>query len=177
MISTAYAATEGGAHAEPFYLTPEFWVAVSFVIFVALVAKRAWIAMRDALDARAARIAQTIEEAKQLRAEAQSALAEIQRKQREAMKDAEGIVAMARAEAERLRKRSEEDLKTALALRERQAMDRIAQAEKQAMSEVRNVAVDVAMDATRKVLAQQIDPGKAGELVDQAIAQLPQRMN
>jgi F-type H+-transporting ATPase subunit b len=176
MISTAYAATEG-AHAEPFYLTPEFWVAVSFVIFVALVAKKGWVAMTTALDARAARIAQTIEEAKQLRAEAQSALAEIQRKQREAMKDAQSIVEMAKAEAERLAKRSEEELQSSLALREMQAMDRIAQAEKQAMAEVRNVAVDVAIEATRKVLAQQIDANKAGELVDQAIAQLPARMN
>lgn len=176
MISTAYAATEG-AHAESFYQTPEFWVAVSFVIFVALVAKKAWTAMTTALDARAAHIARTIEEARQLRAEAQAALAEYQRKQREAMKDAQAIVDTAKAEAERLRKRSEAELEASLRLRERQAMDRIAQAEKQAMAEVRNLAVDVAMDAARQVLQQQIDPAKADELVDQAIAQLPQRMN
>ena len=176
MISTAYAATEG-AQAGPFWLTPEFWVAVSFVIFVALVAKKAWVSITTSLDARAARIAQTIEEAKQLRAEAQSTLSEIQRKQREAMKDAQAIVESAKAEAERMRKRSEEELQASLVLRERQAMDRIAQAEKQATAEVRNMAVDVAIAAARQVLQQQIDPAKAGELVDQAIAQLPARMN
>ncbi len=177
MISVAQAATEGAHGSEPFYLTPEFWVAVSFVIFVALVARRAWATMTMALDARAARIAQTIEEARLLRAEAQTALAEYQRKQREAMKDAQGIVDMAKAEAERLRTRGEAELQASLALRERQAMDRINQAEKQAIAEVRNMAVDVAMEAARKVLRQQIDPAKAGELVDEAIAQLPQRMN
>ncbi|MGE0155341.1 MAG: ATP F0F1 synthase subunit B, partial [Reyranellaceae bacterium] len=98
-------------------------------------------------------------------------------KQREAMKDAQAIVEMAKAEAERLRTRGEAELQASLALRERQAMDRINQAEKQAIAEVRNMAVDVAMEAARKVLRQQIDPAKAGELVDEAIAQLPQRMN
>jgi F-type H+-transporting ATPase subunit b len=176
MISIAHAATEGD-HAEAFYLTPEFWVAVSFVLFVALVARKVWKILTTALDARSARIAQNIEEAKQLRAEAQSALAEIQRKQREALKDAQSIVEMAKAEAERLRKRSEEELAASLVLRERQAMDRIAQAEKQATAEVRNMAVDVAIAAARQVLQQQIDPAKANELVDQAITQLPQRMN
>lgn len=176
MISRAYAATEG-AHAEPFYASPELWVAIAMLLFFALVAKKGWAAITTALDARTARIAQTIEEARQLRAEAQSALAEYQRKQREAMKDAQSIVEMAKAEAERLRKRGEAELAASLALRERQAMDRIAQAEKQAMAEVRNMAVDVAIAAARQVLQQQIDPAKANELVDQAIAQLPQRMN
>ena len=176
MISTAHAAT-AGAESLPFYQTPEFWVAASFVIFIALVAKKAWAAISTSLDARAARIAQTLEEARQLRAEAQSALAEYQRRQREAMKDAESIVEMAKAEAERLRVRGEAELKASLELRERQAMDRIAQAEKQALADVRNTAVDVAMEAARKVLQEQIDPAKAGELVDNAIAQLPQRMN
>ncbi len=175
MISRAYAATEG--HSEPFYAAPELWIAIAMLLFFVLVGKKAWVAMTAALDARTARIAQTIEEARQLRAEAQSALAEYQRKQREAMKDAQSIVEMAKAEAERLRKRGEAELAASLALRERQAMDRIAQAEKQAMAEVRNMAVDVAIAAARQVLQQQIDPAKANELVDQAIAQLPQRMN
>lgn len=185
MIGNAYAAETSVEarveHAEgdhgPFYATAEFWVAVSFVLFFVIAGKKAWQGLTSALDARAVKISETLEEAKNLRAEAQAALSEYQRKQREAMKDAQAIVDQAKAEAERLKVQAAADLEAALKLRERLAMERIAQAEQRAMAEVRDLAVDVAIAATRTVLKDQLDAGKAGELVDQSIAQLPGKMH
>ncbi len=56
-------------------------------------------------------------------------------------------------------------------------MDRIAQAEAEAMREVRNLAVDIAMKATRTLIAETLTAAQASALVDAAIADLPNRLH
>jgi F-type H+-transporting ATPase subunit b len=156
---------------------PEFWVAVAFVIFVALIWKPASRAIVSALDARASRIEKELNQAASLREEAQALLAQYQRKQRDAIKQADEILEHARVEAERLSRQAAKDLEATLARREKLAMQRIAQAEQQAVVEVRAAAVDVAIAAAEKLLAEKIDAGKADALIDQAIRQLPAKLH
>ncbi|MGQ9365275.1 F0F1 ATP synthase subunit B family protein [Azospirillum sp. ST 5-10] len=159
------------------FMTPEFWVAVAFVIFVVLVWKRAGAAISSMLDTRAEKIRAELDEAQRLREDAQATLANYQRRQRDAVKEAEAIVVHAREEAERFRTAAQADLEAALKRREAQAMERIAQAEAQALAEVRNLTVDIAMAAARRVLAEGITPAQSDRLVDQAIADLPRHLH
>ncbi|MCW5747252.1 MAG: F0F1 ATP synthase subunit B [Alphaproteobacteria bacterium] len=179
MFGTAYAADPKGevGHHGPFYAEAEFWVAIAFVIFVALMVWKARKVVTDMLDQRAEAIRKQIDEAETLRREAQDLLADYQRKQSEAYKVAEGIVAEAKAEADRMKVKAEADLETAIKQRERQAMDRIAHAEAQAMADVRNAAVEAAIGATQSLLRERLAAGQGGELVDQAIAELPKRLH
>src|SRR5690606_10084443 len=101
---------------------PEFWVAVAFVIFVALVFKRARQIVNGALDRGAEAIRAQIEEARHLREEAQNRLYEYRRRQRDAIKEAEEIVARARQDAERQQARARADLEALLARRREQAL-------------------------------------------------------
>lgn len=155
----------------------EFWVLIAFLILVGAVAKKVWAALTAGLDARAARIKSHLDEAEKLREDAQSLLAEYQRKQHAAAEEAAGIVAQAKAEAERIREQAEADLEQALKRREQQAIEKIAQAEVEALGEVRNQAVDLAMAASRRLLADNIDEGKAAGLVDEAIKDLSGRLH
>src|SRR3546814_13824331 len=75
----------------------------------------------DGLDARAERIRAELDEAQRLREEAQKALAEYKRQQRDAAKEAEDLLANAKHEAEVLRRQAAQDLKETLAPRERLA--------------------------------------------------------
>lgn len=175
MIKSALAAS-GDAATEAFYQDPTFWVAVAFVIFVVLAGRILWRALTAMLDERSRKIASSIAEAERLRHEAETALADYQRKQRQALKDAQGIIEQAKVEAERMRVHAEGELAKQLSLREKQAMDRIAQAEQRALADVRNLAVDVAIAATRSMLKDGIDAAKAKGLVDEAIVQLPKKM-
>lgn len=159
------------------FYTAEFWVLVSFIIFVALVGRKVWAMLTGILDSRAERIRQELDEAQRLREDAQSTLATYQRKQRDALKDAEEIVARAREEAERLRRQAETDLEASLKRREQQAMDRIAQAEATALAEVRNLTVDLAVAASRRLLTEGMDEARQKALVDQAIADLPKALH
>lgn len=154
----------------------EFWVLVAFLVFMAAVIWKARGAMMGSLDGRAQRIRHDIDEAQRLRDEAQALLADYQKKQKEAMGEAEAMVRQAEEEAKRLRARAEADLAASLKRREQQALDRIAQAEAQAVAEVRNLAADLAVAATQKILTERLDPAKAEGLVSDAIADLPRRL-
>ena len=151
----------------------EFWVLVAFVIAIAFLVYKIKDMVASALDARAAKIKTELEEARRLRDEAQARLAEYQRKQRDALKEAEAIVAYAKAEAERVAAQGARDLAAAIERRKRLATEKIALAEAKAVADVRNSAVDLAIAAVGRVLAQDLDAQQRSGLIDQAIAGLP----
>jgi F-type H+-transporting ATPase subunit b len=166
-----------GPNQESFFAQPELWIAVAFVTFVAATWKPLSKAIVGKLDERAERIRKDIDEAQRLREEAQALLGEYQRKHRDAMQEADQILARARSESERLQREGKARLDAELKRREEQAMQRIAQAEQSAMQEVRAAAVDVALGATRKLLEQKLDEGAQGRLFDAAIRELPGKLN
>lgn len=164
-------------HTLAFYETREFWVAIAFVIFAIGVYRPIKKALVTALDARAERIRGEIEEASRLHEEAKSLLASYERKQREAAKEAAEIVSQAKKESESIRRRTAEELEAALSRREKMGLERIAQAEAEAVREVRDAAVDIAAAATRKLLREKVDGAKAAELIDQALSELPKKFH
>jgi F-type H+-transporting ATPase subunit b len=179
LASHALASEAGDAHhaAPPFYLTPEFWVAVGFVIFISLIGKRAFRLIAVGLDQRAERIRTRLDEAERLAREAETLLASYKVKQAEAAAEAAAIVEDAKREVERHAAQAALELERSLQRRQQMAMDRIAQAEASAIAEVRAKAVDVAMDATRALLAERLTPRQADQLIDQAIAELPKKLH
>ena len=158
---------------------PTFWFLVAFVIFVVLVSRPISRMAGSALDARGEKIRSDLDEAEKLRAEAQDLLASYQRKQRDAAKEAEAIVERAREEATRMASRSAEELRQTLARREQMAVERIAQAEHKAIQEVRALAVDLALDATRRLIEQGVatNSAKSDAMIDAAIKELPVRLH
>ena len=182
MFGTAWAAdkaaqvaVEGGDHG--FFGNPETWVAVAFVLFVVLLGKILWTKVTELLDKRSAAIAQALADAERLRNEALAAKAEAEKTLAQATAEAEGILAHAREEVSRMQARATSGLQNQIALREQQALDRIAQSEAAAAKQVRDTAVDVALNATRSLLREQVGSGKSQDLVDQAIAELPRRLH
>lgn len=157
--------------------TPEFWVAVGFLILIAALIRPGIRTATAALDSRADRIRTNLDEARELYEEAQSLLAEYQRKQRDAAREVEDIIAHARTEADRMAKEAETKFAESIARREKLAKDKIGQAEADAIQEVRNAAVDIAIAATRRILTERIDAGAQAALIEQAVADLPQQLH
>jgi len=157
---------------------PELAVAIAFVIAIVLVSKKVWQSLAGLLDERAAKIKAELDEAQKLKDDAQKTLGQFQRRQRDALQEAEAIVAHAREDAIRFAERAKRDLAALIERRQRLAQEKIALAEAKALAEVRNAAVDVAIGAARQVIAERLLAGAQGQvLVDQAIAELPQRLN
>ncbi len=157
--------------------SPEFWVAIAFVIFVAALARKLLATVRAALDARSARIEGELDEARRLREEAQDLLASYQRRQREAVKEAEGILAQAREDAETIRTNAGAELQAALARRREQALDKIARAEAMAVQEVRAAAADLAFRATRRLIGEAMDAGRDAKLVAETLDTIAKKLH
>ena len=161
-----------------FVFEPEFWVAVSFFIFVAVVLylgvhKK----IASALDARAATIAKELDDAKRLREEAEKLLADYRKKQGEAAKEAQGIIDLASKEAEILAAETRRSMKEHFERRMKLAEDKIARAEAEALSEVRAAAAEAAVAAAQMVIAEKLTPAEADKLVKQGIDALKGKLN
>lgn len=136
----------------------EFWVAVAFFAFIGILAylgvpKK----LLASIDARGAKIAAELAEAERLRKEAADLLKSFEAKRAAAEKEAEQIVAGAKAEAMRLEAEAKAKLDDFVARRTKQAEFKIEQAEREAVSDVRNAAVEVASRAAAAILAESGD--------------------
>jgi F-type H+-transporting ATPase subunit b len=168
--------TEEAAHKLAFWQEPETWLAVAFLIFIGLLARPVWRRATTTLDARAAQIETDLEEARKLREEAQATLASYQRKQRDAAREAEQIIAHAEESAKRITADAEVALKDMLKRREALTVEKIAQAQAKAVSEVKAEAVEIALAATERLLRERIDEAKSDQLVEAAIKDIPARL-
>jgi F-type H+-transporting ATPase subunit b len=156
----------------------EAWVAVAFVLFLGiLVYVGAHRRVIDGIDQRQARIKAELEEARRLREEAQALLVEYQRKRHDADREAEAIIATANAEAERLAADGKTRLEDFVARRTKMAETKIAQAEAQALADVRSSAADAAVAAAEKILSTTAKGKIADDLLARGIADLRKGFN
>jgi F-type H+-transporting ATPase subunit b len=156
----------------------EFWVAVAFAIFILLAlyfgVHRTVV---DTLDKRRARIQSELEEAARLKQEALALLEEYKKKTANAEQEAAAIIEGAKADAERLAAESHAKLEDFIARRTKMAENKIAQAEAQALAEVRNIAADVAAGAAEKLLALAAKGQVAEQLITRSIDDVTKKLN
>ena len=163
---------------EPFWMNPTFWVGVAFAILLAIMVRaKVPATIGKALDDRAAAIKSELDEAKRLREEAQKLLADYQKKYADAEKEAQAIVDNARREAEALAAETRKSLKEGLERRTKMAEDKIARAEAQAVAEVRGTAVDLAVAAAERMLAEKMAGQGGSGMIDKSISELKSRLN
>jgi F-type H+-transporting ATPase subunit b len=159
-------------------LEPEDWVAIAFLIFIGgLVYLGVHRKITGVLDQRQARIKGELDEARRLRDEAQALLADYRNKQHEAERDAEAIIASAKAEAERLAGEAKAKMEEFVARRTKMAEAKIAQAEAQAVADVRSAAADAAIAAAEKILAGTAKGQVADDLLAKGIADVGKTFN
>jgi F-type H+-transporting ATPase subunit b len=158
-------------------LDATFWATAALVVFIGLMLYlRVPRMITSALDGRIKKIEAELAEAERLRAEAKALLEDYSRRHAEAEKEAAGIVAAAREEAFRMTAEAGEALETLIARRTKAVEDKIAQAESQAVAEVRARSADLAIEAARVLLQKQMaDKGDA--LIDRSIKDVGDRLN
>ncbi len=159
-------------------MTAEFWVLVSFVVFLGILGYfGVQKTILGALDARAKKIAEDLDEARALREEAQKVLADYEKKRREAENEAKDIVEAAKAEAERLAEEAKQKSEDFVARRTKMAEQKIAQAENQAVAEVRAIAADAAVKAAGEVLKKSASGKKGEELVTKGLKEVRSKLH
>jgi F-type H+-transporting ATPase subunit b len=159
-------------------LEPETWAAIAFVIFIGglgyLGVHKTLIA---SLDQRRDRIKGELDDARRLKDEAVRLLADYQKRRQQADAEAEEIIAGAKAEAERLAIEAKARVEDFVARRTKMAETKIAQAEAQAMRDVRAAAAEAAVAAAEKILTQAAKGKAAEDLLTKGIEDVRKKLN
>ncbi|MEO0653707.1 MAG: F0F1 ATP synthase subunit B [Pseudomonadota bacterium] len=165
---------------KPFFslANTDFVVLIGFLCFIGvLVYFKVPGMITGMLDKRATDIQTELDEARALREEAQTLLAQYERKQRDVQDQADQIVAHARDEAAAAAELAKEDIKSSIARRLQAAEDKIASAEASALREVRDRATEIAVAAAGEVVAKQMDAAQADSLIEDAIATVDAKLH
>jgi len=157
---------------------PDFWVGVSFLLFLLLLVYLKIPGMiAKTLDERAGAIQNELDEAQRLREEAKAVLADYERKKVEAQADAEKIIAQAKREAEIYGEEARRKMQEQIERRGRLAEQKIVLAEAAAIKDVRAAAADLAIEAASRVLGAEVKGATASGLIDESIAAVRKQLN
>lgn len=153
------------------------WVLFSFIVFAVMAFKLGKAKILDALDGKIATIRKEIETAESLRVESQELLAQYQRKQRDAAKEAEQIINTAKEHSKEIEKKAKLELKEVMAKREQQLNERIKRMEKAAIAEIQAHAANLAVKATTEIITKKLDSKAGNKLIDQSIKNISGQLN
>jgi F-type H+-transporting ATPase subunit b len=156
----------------------DFWEWLGLLAVIAIfLYRRVPAFIGRALDRRAEAIAKELESVKRLREEAETVLISYRERAESAGKEASAILNETRAETERFTAEARAQMQQQIERRARQAQERIAQAEANAMAEIRALAADAATAAARKLIAARLGEQKAAALITESIKELPAKLN
>lgn len=182
LIALGFAVTASPAFAagEVFFslANTDFVVLLAFILFIGVLFYfNVPRLIGGMLDKRADGIRSDLDEARQLREEAQALLASYERKQKEVQEQADRIVSNARDEANRAAEQAKTDIRASVERRLAAAEDQLASAEASAIRAVRDRAIVVATEAARDVVAGQMTAATGSRLIDEAIATVEAKLH
>jgi F-type H+-transporting ATPase subunit b len=158
-------------------LDNSFWAMIALFVFIGgLIYMKIPQNIIGGLDSKIDKIQAELDEAKKLREEAQALLAKYERKRKEAENEAQEIIEAAKEEANRLSEEAKISMQELIARRTKAVEEKIAQAEAQAINEVRARSADVAIEAARNLLTTQMST-KGNDLIASAIKEVGTKLN
>ncbi|WP_144095457.1 hypothetical protein [Croceicoccus sediminis] len=173
MEQAGHAGTE---HAEPVafgFIGPFAWISLAMLVFIGvLLWKGVPKLIAGGLDKKIAEIKSQLDEAKQLRAEAEALRKEYADKIAGAEKDAASMLEHARHEADTIVAKAETDSTAMVARRQKMAEEKIAGAERAAIDELRAKAARASAAGAASIIAKRHDQAADSSLVDQTISSL-----
>lgn len=170
-VAAAAAATHGGPSL--FGMEPYQIVSLAMLVLIlVMIWKKVPGMIAGGLDAKIDAIRTQLDEAKQLRAEAEALRNEYAAKIANAEKDAEAMISGAQTEADAILEKAEADSKLMVARRKQMAENKISAAEREAVDEVRNRAASAAALAAKGLIAAKHDADADSKLADEVIASI-----
>lgn len=157
---------------EAFYEHPTFWVAVSFVLVILVLGRPVGKLVKKMLEKRIENIISRISEAANLKDDAQKLLVEYERKFVNAEIEAGKILQRSQKEIELLKKENLDKLKNDMAIKEKEAENRLTAARNEAMSEIAGLTSELTVKAVRKVISDKLSEKTQNELIEQSIAKI-----
>ena len=104
-------------------------------------------------------------------------LAKNKRKVVEVEQETEKILVKAREEAQTIKEKLIFELEERLRRKEKLASDRIKQSETDAVESIRLITIEIAINATKIILDKEVGKKENMKLIEQAIDELPHKLN
>ena len=145
------------------------WLVISFVALYLLMARVALPRVADILETRHGRIADDLDQAAQLKSQAETVIAEYEAALAEARGKAQSTIAQAGLEAAAAAEKRNAEVAEALAAEAAAAARRIETAKREALAELRDVAVELAQAAAERLIGAQVARAEVDAAVDAAI--------
>ena len=149
------------------------WVGIAaLVVLVGMLIVKVPAKIAASLDKQIAGVRAQLEEAKVLRAQAETLRAEYEAKAKAAEADAAMMRQHAQQEANQIIAKAKHDAEELMARRTKRAEDKIAAAERNAIAEVRALAAETAAKAAAVLIAEHHDAGADKAMIDRSISGL-----
>jgi F-type H+-transporting ATPase subunit b len=144
------------------------WLAITFVLLYLVLSRVALPRIASVLEERQKRIGGDLEKAEELKAEAEQVLAEHEAAMAETRASAQDLIRAAKEEMATESARRSDELAARISATAAEAEGRIDAARKAALANIRDIAVEVAQDAAKRLIDSDIDRGEAEAAVDAA---------
>lgn len=163
------ATNELSEHEEIFYQSAEFWVSVAFLLVVIALFSPIMKIIRTQAQKRIARIKKELQEAEELKLDAQRLYADYERKLLNADNEVAAIVTEENAAIEDAKKRRMHDLDVLLKQKQREADSKIEIAFERANNEINTLISQKTMKILQTVISQKLTSKNHAILIDNAI--------
>ena len=151
---------------------PQFWVAVSFILFIGAIFNPVRKILTSSLDAQIKDIKNKIDEVENLRNEAQKALDELKDRETKVEKEIQNLKLESEKKIAELKNISTSKLTDQIEKRKILAENKIEQLVRDTKNSIKNYISSVAIEATRNVLLQNLSKDKKSALIEESITEL-----
>ena len=150
---------------------PQFWVAVSFILFIAAIFNPVRKILTSSLDAQIKDIKNKIDEVENLKNEAQKALDELKNRETKVEKEIENLKLESEKRISDLKDISTSKLADQIEKRKVLAENKIEQLVRDTNNSIKNYISSVAIEATRNILIQNLSKNKKSDLIEESISE------
>ena len=150
---------------------PQFWVAVSFILFIAAIFNPVRKILTSSLDAQIKDIKNKIDEVENLKNEAQKALDELKERETKVEKEIQNLNLESEKRIAELKDISSSKLTDQIEKRKILAENKIEQLVRDTNNSIKNYISSVAIEATRNILLQNLSKDKKSELIEESITE------
>ena len=154
-----------------------FFVAISFLIFVGLVIYMGLPRIIiSALDKRSEDIQKELDEARNLREEAQKILAKEKKNLDKAEEESKNLIEKTKQQVDEMTKKAEEILKEDIARKKKIAELKIEQAQTEAINDVRTRVASLSYEITKSYLSENLDKKVSETILDDSITEVKKNL-
>ncbi len=150
---------------------PQFWVAVSFILFIAAIFNPVRKILTSSLDAQIKDIKNKIDEVENLKNEAQRALYELKERETKVEKEIQNLNLESEKRIAELKDISTSKLTDQIEKRKLLAENKIEQLVRDTNNSIKNYISSVAIEATRNILLQNLSNDKKSALIEESITE------